>query len=639
MFSALCRIGLYAVAVCLFWHTCPAQEPVSGLLPDSLTRGAAMVKRLDETDIDIESPRKARVHHRYVYTILKPLGDQYSVVSAWYDKFHDLGSITATLYDSTGKVVKKVKKSDLEDWNIDGMGMLMMDIRLKRYRFGYHLYPYTIAVEEETDLNGLFSLPPQWTPQPSMVVSIVKSSMVIHLPPDYALQYHSYHLPAPVISEGKKKTLTWTVTNCPAANEQYANVFERHKGRVDLAPGSFDMEGHKGSAESWQDFGRFVGGLFQGRDVLPPEAKQLVHSLTDSLSDPREKINVLYDFLQHNTHYVGIELGMGGWQPFDASYVYKQRYGDCKALANYMVALLKEAGIRAFPVLIRAGVGMHTIDTDIACNQFNHVIAAAFSGSDTVWLECTSQTLPPGYLGGFTADRDGLLLDEAGGHIVHTPVYGIGENWLTRTIKGRVDDDGNLEATVDNRMSGLSQDLTQSFVDRQPKKDLIDMMRRSIDLPDVIIRDLQFQSKRADVPVLQERCGMSAGRFALFTGKRMMIGPGSLITRRVHPIIFSSTKIDSFEVERSYEITDSIQLELPRGWVPEGNLPNFAASGHFGDYIIHSRFADGMLILVIRTREFKGVYPPEDYARKVRAGDLVYREMNRPYYFVRVTTP
>src|SRR6185312_11941569 len=129
-----------------------------------------------------------------------------------------------------------------------------------------------------------------------------------------------------------------------------------------------------------------------------------------------------------NTHYVGIELGIGGWQPFDAASVYKQRYGDCKALANYMVALLKEAGIHAYPVLIRAGADADPIDTDIACNQFNHVIAAALAGRDTVWLECTSQTLPPGYLSSFTADRNGLLLDDSGGHLVHTPVYGLPEN-------------------------------------------------------------------------------------------------------------------------------------------------------------------------------------------------------------------
>jgi len=76
---------------------------------------------------------------------------------------------------------------------------------------------------------------------------------------------------------------------------------------------------------------------------LPDNIKKEVHELTDNLKDVRQKVYVLYDFLQKNTHYINVSLGIGGWQPFPADYVAIKRYGDCKALSNYMVALLKEA--------------------------------------------------------------------------------------------------------------------------------------------------------------------------------------------------------------------------------------------------------------------------------------------------------
>ncbi|HEY4148413.1 MAG TPA: transglutaminase-like domain-containing protein [Chitinophagaceae bacterium] len=99
------------------------------------------------------------------------------------------------------------------------------------------------------------------------------------------------------------------------------------------------------------------------RDQLPDEAKKKIHALTDSLHNEREKINAVYRFLQQNTHYVSIQLGIGGWQPFDAAYVYNKRYGDCKALSNYMVAMLREIGISGNSVLIRGGAGMAGVDT------------------------------------------------------------------------------------------------------------------------------------------------------------------------------------------------------------------------------------------------------------------------------------
>ena len=94
---------------------------------------------------------------------------------------------------------------------------------------------------------------------------------------------------------------------------------------------------------TWEGFGKFISELLKGRDVLPDDIKVKVHQLTDQLKDDKQKVYVLYDFLQKNTRYISIQLGIGGWQPFDAKYVAAKRYGDCKALSNYMVALLKES--------------------------------------------------------------------------------------------------------------------------------------------------------------------------------------------------------------------------------------------------------------------------------------------------------
>jgi len=52
---------------------------------------------------------------------------------------------------------------------------------------------------------------------------------------------------------------------------------------------------------------------------------------------------------------VSIQIGIGGWQPFDASTVQRLSYGDCKALANYMKTLLEAVGLSANYCLVNAG--------------------------------------------------------------------------------------------------------------------------------------------------------------------------------------------------------------------------------------------------------------------------------------------
>ncbi len=117
---------------------CPevaAQGPVATGIADSIAMGAAVVERTDITEIVIESPRKASIHRKYVYTILNSQGDEYATVRTFYDKFNDLINATGVLYDADGKVLQKIRKSEMEDWSTAGSGILMTDARVKYYHF------------------------------------------------------------------------------------------------------------------------------------------------------------------------------------------------------------------------------------------------------------------------------------------------------------------------------------------------------------------------------------------------------------------------------------------------------------------------------------------------------------------------
>jgi len=629
------------LAACLVVSRSLSQDAFPGRLPDSLEQGASVVKRMDLTEIEIESPRKAHMHRKYIYTILNPAGESFGTIFTFYDRFHDLGNVSATLYDAAGNVVRKLKKGELEDWNIEGLGILMMDTRVKYYRFASRSYPYTISYEEDKTLDGLFGLQPQWLPQSLPLVSVAEASLIVRAPSDYPLQYKGYHFPDSVMVTEKKgvRTYTWQLTNRPAVTQEpYASDWYSREPRVSLAPGDFEVAGLKGNCSSWTELGRFCGSLYQGRGQLPEEARRKVHALVDGLSDEREKIKVLYRFLQQNTHYVGIELGIGGWQPYDAAYVYNKKYGDCKALSNYMVALLKEAGIRGCPVLISSGAEAPAIDTGFACIQFDHVIAVAFTGKDSVWLECTNSTLPAGYLSNFTADRDALLLDESGGHIVHTPVYGIRENRLVQLLRGSIDDQGNLEATLRADYSGLEQDGPQSMINRLSKKDLLEHKRQMIGLPNSTVSDLRDSATPGTVPSLEETMELSVGMFATMAGSRLLITPGVFMKRspRLTELLNRKTAV---ELRSSVTESDSVVLRLPAGWSPEGNLPAGNYSCALGSYHIRSSFEGGVLTLACSFSQNKGTYPAQDYARLVRLFNLVHRESDRELAFVKAPPP
>ena len=645
--SALCdRIrGIFLLLTLALCRQAAAQPLVATGIADSITKGAGVVERTDITEIVIESPRKASIHRKYVYTILNSQGDEYATIRTFYDKFNDLINATGVLYDANGKVLKKIRKSEMEDWSTAGSGILMTDARVKYYHFYCRSYPYSISFEEERELTGLFVLP-EWRPQPSPGIAVENSSLVVSSPAGYPLRYKQYnYLSSPVVT-GKKdnKVYTWELNNRPAVwQEPFAPSWYRSETCVRLAPGDFEEGGYKGRLYSWRDMGRFIGDLYQGRDRLPEAARAKVHSLVDSVVGDKEKISLLYHFLQQDTHYVGIELGIGGWQPFDAAYVYNKKYGDCKALANYMVALLKEAGIRACNVLVRAGPAAPAIDTGFACNQFNHAIAVAFAGKDSIWLECTNPLLAPGYLGSFTSDRDVLLLDDSGGRIVHTPVYGVKDNRLARTVRGSIDDNGALQARIWIGYAGLEQDALQSQLGRLSKKELTEQRQLSLGLSNCTISDLGYRTPRTAIPSIEETMQVTADHYAAVSGSRLFITPAAFLKNSEGMKEGNSagikegarTRRSDPELTTSCQETDSIILRLPHGYVPEGALPKASFLAPFGGYRIQCAFRGDSLVLICRFRQIKGIYPPDSWPNMAYFFNLVHREADMQLVFIK----
>ena len=75
----------------------------------------------------------------------------------------------------------------------------------------------------------------------------------------------------------------------------------------------------------------------------------------------------------------------------------EKKYGDCKALTNYMRYMLKTVGIKSYPALINGGASKVSADPAFPADPFNHVILCIPQGKDSAWLECTSNISETGF--------------------------------------------------------------------------------------------------------------------------------------------------------------------------------------------------------------------------------------------------
>jgi hypothetical protein len=608
-----------------------AQDYSVSLIPDSLKENANMVKRFEETRVVIRGIGKAVVYNKYAYTILNEEGDRYAEYTSSYSKLRSLSDISGRLFDASGKVLRSVKKKDITDYPYDDESTLASDYRYKSHNFNYRQYPYTVEYEDEITLNGIYTFP-AWQPVRSGNIAIQQERFVIETDPGYQLRYKQCnYVGTPLVGNtGKVKSYVWEVKNlAPLQYESFQPGWEEVTTRVMIAPGDFEYSGYQGNMSSWQDIGKFGLLLNQGRDILPEPVKKAVHDLADSEPDKKEKIRKLYEYLQQNTRYISIQLGIGGLQPFDATYVATKKYGDCKALSNYMTSLLKEAGIRSHYVWVNAGKGKKGLQEDFPNDYFNHIIVCVPDAKDSMWLECTSQTSPAGYMGSFTGNRQALLITEEGGKLAWTPRYQVNENEQLRRVDAVIDAEGNLSAEVSTVFTGIQQEETHGLIHSASKEQREKYLNSALNLPTYKVDKIEYAEQKKVIPVVNENLHITSAAYATVSGKRLFITP-NLFNRLGYKLSTDKPRHFDIEFTSAYRDVDTIIIKIPEGYTPEALPKNVAVSNKFGKYEI-SFTLTGNLIRVLRVNEMMaGRYPPADYEELAKFyADMYKADRNR----------
>lgn len=612
---------------------------VTAIAP-GLLKNANMVKRVEEESFTLKNPGEAIYRHKYAFTILNENGDDYAGFMQFYDKFMDLRSIEGALYDANGNELKRLKKKDLQDLSAVSDISLMEDTRRKVHNFYHRVYPYTVEYEYEVKYNGTMFYP-DWSPQLMEKVAVEQSRFVFSCPADYTFRYKAFQYTGePVITNDKgMKVYTWQIKALPAViKEPYSPAFRNLTPVVLFGPTQFEMQNYKGNMQSWQDLGKFMYSLRQGRDVLPDDVKARVHQLTDNVSDPTLKVKLLYEYLQQNTRYISIQLGIGGWQPFDAKYVAGRRYGDCKALSNYMSALLKEAGINSNYTLINAGGGRERIFADFPSAQFNHAILCVPLPNDTIWLECTSQTRSAGYMGTFTGNRLALLVDENGGKLVRTPVYKAADNLQVRKISATLQDDATLRLKATNQYRAQQQDQLQGAINYLAKDKLKEYLHDRFDFATYDINQFNYTEEKGSLPVVKEQLDITVSNYATITGKRLFIIPNIMSRASAKPAIDNDRRFP-VEMGIAYIDIDSVEISLPKGYTIESLPQDVIVSSQFGKYSCSVKLKDDKLFYYRRMEEVEGRFPAAEYNELVKFYEAIYKADRNRVVLVKSETP
>lgn len=583
-------------------------------IPAILRAGAKAVIRSEQMKIRVKDDKQSELEVKMVITLLNENAEDLLIVQIPYNELTQVSSVYASAWDESGKLVWSLQKYNIRDMRDFQGPEYLSDSRKKTFEIPSFNYPFTISYTFKIKMPNYF-LSAEWNLQDDPKISVQQSGIQCVIPAGTGFNYKELNLKNHIdsVKVKNKVYLTWQEENRPAIRErEYAPPLIKKLPVVYTAPENFDIKGYQGSFTNWQSYGKWMNQLLEGRDVLDKEYADKAVAIVKNISDRRDKIKALYEYMQKNTRYFYVGFGIGGAQPIPANEVAKNGYGDCKALSNYMKALLKAVGIESYYTLVKSG-DFKFIQADFPSDQFDHIILCVPDKQEMVWLECTSQTDPFNYLGSFTCDRDVLAIVPDGGILLHTPVYGLEYNKINTYSEILLLTSGDADIKMQFHQTGLMYD--ELFGISETKADLrkVWLAEKFENAAFEIKKEVYSFEKNDPIPSATANFEVHVRDLSAQSHNRLYVTP-SFLDRA--PYMWDDP--GEIDLKMAYQRHDSVRIEIPLGYSAEFLPENKTITSKFGSYS-RSISRNGKYIyysnnLVINKAEYPKETYPEFYS-------------------------
>lgn len=610
------RILLYFVGfLCCYISFSQTVFPVAEI-DSTLLENANAVVRLDAMEINVLAVDEIAYEIRQVITVLNEKADYFSTVRIPFDKERKIKDPEIYIYNQLGTEIAHIKKKEFLDLSASDGLSLYTDDRLLYHDYTPITYPYTIGISYSVESSDTAFFPP-WYFLPNYLVSVEKSSYGIHygntvLKPEVK----EFRLDGFSINKTEEPGfIGYNGENFPAIKGEYMGPsFRDLAPKLSLRMKSFSLKGVEAHTSTWKDMGVWIEeALLKGTEDLPLETIATVRNLVEGVTDDLEKAKIIYKYVQDNTRYVSVQIGIGGWKPISALEVDEVKYGDCKGLSNYTRALLHAVNVPSYYTVIYAGKNKVDFDQDFASLQGNHAILAIPYGGAYYWIDCTSQIHPFGFVGDFTDDRLALVVTPEGGEIVRTVSYLNESNYKKCSATYALDDRGTLSADLTLRTGGVSYD-NHFFLKDYKKKDIVKYYKDYWNnINNLELGHYGFNNNR-DIVEFKEELELSAENYATKSGDLMLFVVNAFDRRNDVPKRYRKRKMP-FRIQRGYLDETEYTIELPSGYALESMPKGGMLENEFGSYSVDFKFDETNQAVLYKRKLLvkQGNYPKEKY--------------------------
>ncbi len=534
-----------------------------------------------------------------------------SEISIPFSKLVKISNIEAYIKNTSGLIIKKLKPNDITERSSIANFSLYEDNFIKEFSLVHNVYPYILHysyLQEQKDYLHIEN----WVPVISREVPTLNATLSLIAPLQFNINSFTKN-----IDNFKCDTIdssiqySWKASyKKPIDSEIYSPAIHTFFPTVILVPEKFTFD-IEGSFVDWKSYGNWQSRLIEGLNDLPASEKMKITNITNSITDKKEKVKALYHYLQDETRYVNVSIATGGMKPYPASYVTKNKYGDCKALSNYFRSILSCSGINSYYVKVMAGDEIEKIEMDFPSQQFNHVIVCVPLENDTLWVDCTSDG-PFNSLGTFTQNREVFLVDNTNSHFTKTPAMGKHEVLETRSIKLKLSPENEIFAEFQNTYRGEIFESLFNLMQQGNESDKSQIIRLNYIEDSFDVIDYKITSPPRDSGFITlNYLAKNSKLYKEYADEQLL----KLVPLEIPS--FPKPALRKLPVQLDLPIykIDTIEYQIPKGYKISSLSPDQSIKTAFGEYNLQCKILDNKMIVIKHFLLNRGNYPIEQYAK------------------------
>jgi hypothetical protein len=562
----------------------------------------------------------------YEIKINNRAGEKYTEISLPFSKLIKLSKIEAYIRDSNGRLVKKLKKSDIIEKSSISDFSLYEDDFVKEFTLKHNTYPYTIIYSYQIKQNEFLNID-YWTPIINENIPTLTASLEVIVPLNYNIAYKNQLVDEPIIGtlENIIKYQWNTKYTDIIKYEEYTPPISNFLPNVEITPIEFYYD-KNGSFKDWISFGNWQYELLQGLNDIPDNEKKRIQALIKNIEDDKEKIKILYHYLQDETRYINVTIETGGLKPYPASYVAQNKFGDCKALTNYFKSVLDYINIPSYYTKVYAGNSILKIDTNFPSQQTNHIILYIPLNDEDVWLDCTSDGAF-NYLGTFTQNRDAFIIRKDSSRFIKTPNLKPIEVLEIRKIETSLNPN-NANVKFINTYKGDSYEnilhLEKNYNDSEKSR----IIRNYLVEDGFQLVDYQIYNSNRDSATIRLSYNATTQNIYKHYGNDILISNIAFSLPN-----FEKPQVRKLPVQFDYPINkiDTIVYEIPNGYKLSRNSVTNSVYNKYGAYKIDTYENAGNIITIKSLLINAGYYPISEYEEFYNFYHQIVESENKTY--------